>query len=426
MRKHIAVVIALVMAFSICGCGSSKALFPENTGSQQETKTADSNSMKVGYLLSSDGDAPDTVARVEGIRKMQEETGLTNAQILIKESVKKTDCEKKAAELAEKGCSIIFSENPEFESVLEETAKNYPDVQFCQEGGKLAKDSGLSNFHNYDTRIYEAYHVAGLVAGVKLNHLLDKGDITAEQCVIGFVAYAKNAKTTSCINAFYLGVKRACSQSSVLVRYVGKRGVYDADGKAARQLIAAGAKLLAQYTYTTAVATVCAENDTPLIGNEINLISTAPKDTLTSVTSDWSKYYTYAVKKVLKEKEIATDWTAGYAQNAVVLSQLNDEHVSDGTAAKVAELEKNLRAGNAKVFNTEKFTINGSSLDTLAKSNKKFKKYKKYIKNGNFQESMEASQSVFDTFVDGITENTHDYLAEQSTNSDESTTEADE
>ena len=45
---------------------------------------------------------------------------------------------------------------------------------------------------------------------------------------------------------------------------------------------------MAQYTYTTAVATVCAENDTPLIGNDVNLISTAPKDALTSVTSDWS------------------------------------------------------------------------------------------------------------------------------------------
>lgn len=62
-------------------------------------------------------------------------------------------------------------------------------------------------------------------------------------------------------------------------------------------------KMMAQYTYTTAVATVCAENDTPLIGNDINLISTAPKDALTSVISDWSVYYTYAVNKVLKTKK---------------------------------------------------------------------------------------------------------------------------
>ena len=83
MRKHIAVVMAVIMALSICGCGSSKSLFPENTGEQQETKTADSGSMKVGYLLSSDGDAPDTVARVQGIRKMQEQTGIKAAALFF-------------------------------------------------------------------------------------------------------------------------------------------------------------------------------------------------------------------------------------------------------------------------------------------------------------------------------------------------------
>ena len=127
---------------------------------------------------------------------------------------------------------------------------------------------------------------------------------------------------------------------------------------------------------------------------------------------------------MLNGKEIAADWTAGYAEDAVVICQLNDEHVKDGTAAKAAELEKNLRAGNAKVFNTEKFTIDGSSLDTLATSNTNFKKYKKYIKNGNLQESMTQSKSIFDTFIDGITESTQDYLAEQSADSAESTTQS--
>ena len=108
MRKHIAVVMAVIMALSICGCGSSKSLFPENTGEQQETKTADSGSMKVGYLLSSDGDAPDTVARVQGIRKMQEQTGIKDDQIIIKESVKKSDCEKKSSGTCRKRLQHYF------------------------------------------------------------------------------------------------------------------------------------------------------------------------------------------------------------------------------------------------------------------------------------------------------------------------------
>ena len=145
------------------------------------------------------------------------------------------------------------------------------------------------------------------------------------------------------------------------------------------------------------------------------------KNTLIGVYNDEEQ-----LVKLFKKygKEIAADWTAGYAEDAVVISQLNDEHVTDGTAAKAAELEKNLRAGNAKVFNTEKFTIDGSSLDTLATSNTNFKKYKKYIKNGNLQESMTQSKSIFDTFIDGITESTQDYLAEQSADSAESTTQS--
>ena len=97
-----------------------------------------------------------------------------------------------------------------------------------------------------------------------------------------------------------------------------------------------GVSFSAQTVATAVVYVYCAIIFTP-----------AAISCLAALPSDWSKYYTYAVNKVLNGKEIAADWTAGYAEDAVVISQLNDEHVTDGTAAKAAELEKNLRAGNA-------------------------------------------------------------------------------
>ncbi len=423
MKKYTAVLLTVIMALSLCGCGSTKSLFGKNTGKEkQSTSEVNSTDMKIGFLFPSDTEASDTASRLEGIYKMQEETGLSDQQIIIKESVKKAKCQEKIDELVEEGCGIIFSINSAFEDNVIKAAKKYPEVQFCQEGGKKAEKSGLSNMHNYDTRLYEAYHVAGLIAGMKLNHLLDKGDISASECVIGFVASKKTAKTASCINAFYLGVERVCSQSSILVRYVGQSGVYDADGKCARQLIAAGAKMMAQYTATTAVAAVCVENDIPLVGNDVNLISTAPKAALTSAVSDWSIYYSYAVKCIQKGKTISTDWTAGYAQGAVVVSKLNDEHIADGTVEKVAELEKNLREGKAKVFNTEKFTIEGSSLETLFQNSSKYKKYKSYIKDNNFQESMKQSAPVLDSLIDGITVSTQNYLSETETETTDTST----
>lgn len=39
---------------------------------------------------------------------MQEETGIADDQIIIAESVKKADCEKKAAELVEKAVTLFL------------------------------------------------------------------------------------------------------------------------------------------------------------------------------------------------------------------------------------------------------------------------------------------------------------------------------
>ncbi|MCI6859127.1 MAG: BMP family ABC transporter substrate-binding protein [Eubacterium sp.] len=425
MKKITAALLAVLMVLSLSGCTETKNIFPVGEKKEAETVATDSSELKAGFLFPSDENAPDTLSRVEGIRKMQKEAGLTDSQILIKTGVKKTECEKKASDLAEAGCDIIFSTDPEFEEDLMEAARKYPDVAFCQEDGRKAENSGISNFHNYYTRLYEAYYVSGVVAGMKLNSMLNTGNLSASECVIGFAATKKGPEAISCINAFYLGVEKVCTQADMIVRYVDKTGNYDADGKCARQLIAAGAKLIGQYTSTTAVAAVCAENDIPLVGNNINLISIAPKEALTCALSDWSVYYTHAVHCIEKGKKIEKDWTGGYAQGANIISQLNDQYVADGTVEKVAEIEKRLRKGKEKVFDTEKFTIDETSLETLAKEKKKYKKYKKHIKDGNFCESMKKSAPIFDVLIDGITVSEKDYLA-GTEKEDETSSELDE
>lgn len=420
MKKYTALLLALLMVFSLCACGNgTKSAKSSETASESRGESP----LKIAYLFALDSSSPKVTSRTEAIRKMQEETGLSDDQIVIKTGVKRDDCEKVAEALINDGCTLIFSTNSGFESAMVTLAEKYSEVQFCQEDGTKAEKSGLMNLHNYYVRLYEGYYVAGVVMGAKINYLLNSGNLSAANCVIGFVASREAPETISCINAFSLGVEKMCTQASVLVRYVGKTGDYDADGKAARQLIAAGAHLMAQYTLTTAVAAVCAENDTPLVGNEINLINTAPKEALTSATADWSGYYTYAVKAMQNSETIDTDWTGGYAESAVVISQLNDEHVAEGTADKVAEVEKELRDGTAKVFDTTKFTIGGSSLETLAAENDSFKKYKKYIKDGEFQESVKRSAPIFDTLIDGVSVSTQDYLGSEEDTASEATTE---
>ena len=273
--------------------------------------------------------------------------------------------------------------------------------------------------HNYYVRLYEAYYTAGVTAGLKLNQMLNSGKVSSGDCTIGFVANKKTPESTSCINAFYLGVGKVCSQADMLVRYVGSTGVYDDDGEAAKQLAEAGAAFMCQYTATTAVAAVCAENDIPIIGNDVNVIDVAPSEALTSAKADWSIYYSYAVKNVIKGKAIATDWTGDYKDGSVILTQLNDQHLASGTVEKLKEVEKNLRSGKEKIFDTENFTVDGDSLEECIEEDTDFKQYKKNVKNGEYKESMKRSAPSMNFLIDGIEESTYDYLEEDTDDADD-------
>ena len=199
------------------------------------------------------------------------------------------------------------------------------------------------------------------------------------------------------------------------VRYVGKSGVYDKDGEAAKQLAAAGVVAMSQFTSTTAVAAVCAESGIFYAGNEVNMIDQAPKVALCSAITDYSVYYKYAVEACLKGEAIDTDWVQGYAEGVNLISQLNDKHVADDTQLYVQLLEKKLRKGSVKIFDTKEMFVGGESLYTLIdKKEKGYKKFKKYLrKDGRYEESSENSKPIFDVMIDGIEESTYDYLTEK-------------
>lgn len=425
MKRYIAIILSVLLMIQACGCSTARDLFPENTASRGDGQTTaiDEEGLKVGFLFPSNNDATDTASHVEGIRKMQVETGLSDAQVIIKKNVGKDNCASEIDGLVEKGCNLIFACDKTFEQDVIDAASRYPEVQFCQEDGKKAKKSGLDNMHNFYVRLYEAYYAAGVAAGMKLNDMLNHGSISSSNCVIGFVADEESPENISCLNAFYLGVGNVCSQASMLVRYVDSRGVYDDDGEAAKQLVKAGVGMMCQHTYTTAVAAVCAENDIPVVGNEVNIINAAPKEAITSAVADWSVYYIYAVNCVINGEAIDVDWCEGYEDGAVTLTQLNDTILVDGTVERLKEVEKNLRNGKEKVFDTEDMTIGGDNLKELAETDKDYKKYKNLVSNGEFKESSKRSAPTMDFLVDGVEVSTYDYLEEESS---ESTTETDD
>ena len=68
-----------------------------------------------------------------------------------------------------------------------EAAQKYPDVEFCHATGTRAHTEGLDNYHNAFASIYEGRYLAGVAAGLKLNEMIENGNFSAEDAVIGYV-----------------------------------------------------------------------------------------------------------------------------------------------------------------------------------------------------------------------------------------------
>ena len=173
MKKAISTLLALSMAaLMLIGCGSGGA----TGGSSTEDKNAstEASKIKVGVIYIGDENEGYTEAHMKGISEMKKSLGLADNQIIEKKSIPEDEkCYDAAVDLAEEGCNIIFSNSFGHEDYIIQAAKEYPEIQFCHATGFQAATSGLSNMHNYFTSVYESRYVSGVVAGLKLNKMIE-------------------------------------------------------------------------------------------------------------------------------------------------------------------------------------------------------------------------------------------------------------
>lgn len=379
---------------------------PEAAGeTTPDAAGSDVSGIKVGIIYIGDENEGYTAAHMAGIDEMMKNLGLSENQVIEKTNISEDEaCYDAAVDLADQGCNIIFATSFGHETYILQAAAEYPDIQFCHATGYQAKSSGLANVHNYFTAVYESRYVSGVVAGLKLNEMIESGKITADKAKMGYVGAYPYAEVVSGYTSFYLGAKSVCPSVTMEVQYTNSWADMAGENEVAKQLIAGGAVLISQHADTTGAPTACEEANVPCVGYNVDMTSVAPDNALTSATINWGPYYTYAVKSVIDGTAIATDWCQGFADGAVAISTLNDKAVVQGTAEKVAEVEAALKDGSLKVFDTSTFTVQGSKIEDLIKDNADFSKYSDYVSDGYFHESEVISAPAFDLRIDGITE----------------------
>ena len=417
MRKKLLCVLMTmaVTAGMLAGCGSQSAdtekTDADAAGSTASTETAatgektDASDIKIGVIYIGDENEGYTEAHMLGIDDMQKNLGLSDDQIIEKTNIPEDEsCYDAAVDLADQGCTAIFATSFGHEDYLIQAAQEYPDIQFFHATGYQAVSSGLSNMHNYFTKIYEARYVSGVVAGMKLNQMIEDGTITADAAKIGYVGAYPYAEVVSGYTSFYLGAKSVCPTATMEVQYTNSWADMSGEAEVATQLISDGCVLISQHADTTGAPSACEEKKVPCVGYNVDMTSVAPDAALTSAANNWGAYYTIAVKSLIDGDTIPTDWAEGFNDDVIYITDLNSAVVADGTEDKVNEVEAALKDGSLHVFDTSTFTVGGEKLEDLIEKGGDYEKYADYVSDGYYHESEITSAPSFDIRIDGITE----------------------
>jgi len=373
---------------------------------------------KLGVILVGDENEGYTFAHMEGIKKAAEALGLKEDQIIWKYNIPEDEqCKDACDDLVGQGCSLIVTNSYGHQSYTQQAAEEYKDVQFIAMTGDTAKASGLDNFSNAFTRVYESRYVSGVVAGLKLQELIDADKIPAEgkdkdgNIKIGYVGAFPYAEVVSGYTAFYLGIKSIVSNVVMDVQYTNSWFDMVAEGAAADALMARGCVIIGQHADSTGAPSAvqkALESGKVVysVGYNVDMLSVAPDAALTSATNNWAVFYTYAIGTAMKGEKVATNGVCGLESDGVAITELG-KSCAAGTKEKVEEIEAAIKAGTLRVFDTSTFTVGGKEVTEAfaTDTDGDFVQDKdNVVFDGYYHESFVQSAPAFTLRIDGITE----------------------
>ena len=402
MKKFLAMLLALVMALSLVACGEKK---DDTQGNGDGDATA--AKVKVGFITLHDENSTYDKNFIDAAKEACANLGLVeNEDYFIKTNVGETEqCAEVAADLVDAGCNIIFADSFGHEPYMIEVAKANPEVQFCHSTGTRAHTEGLANYHNAFASIYEGRYLAGIAAGLKLNAMIEAGDIKAEEAKMGYVGAFTYAEVVSGYTSFYLGAKSVCPTVTMDVTFTGSWYDETLEKEGAEKLIQGGCKLISQHADSLGAPTACENAGVPNVSYNGSTQAACPNTYIISSRINWAPYYEYAIKAVMDGTTIDVDWTGTLATNSVVLTNLNTTVAAEGTAEAIAAATEKLEKGEIHVFDCSTFTVKGETLtsyqaDVNADSDNT--PDTEVVHDGYFAESEKRSAPYFDLEIDGI------------------------
>ena len=379
------------------------AAVEETADAEEATEdAAQVTGVKAGFIFLHDENSTYDLNFLNAAKEACEKLGI---EYLIKTNIPEgQECYDAACELADAGCNFIFADSFGHEDYVIEAAKEYPDVQFSHATGTKAHTENLSNFHNAFASIYDGRYLAGIVAGMKLNEMIDNGDITADQAKMGYVGAFTYAEVISGYTSFYLGARSVCPSVTMEVTFTGSWYDETAEKEGANKLIEDGCVLISQHADSMGAPTACETAGVPDVSYNGSTASACPNTFLVSSRVNWEPYFEYAINCVAEGTPIDADWTGTLETGSVELSELGT-NVAEGTKEAIDAAAEAIKAGTLHVFDTTTFTVEGAELTSYeadVDTDADYAPDHEVVSDGYFHESEYRSAPYFNVQIDGI------------------------
>ncbi len=366
MKKLLSLLLTMTMIATLCACGGSDTDKAADAAEEATTEVAEEateetaeeaaetaglypavakEDIKVGVIHLSDPAEGSgySYTHDQGIVGMQQNLGLSDDQIVRKNSVADTDptaVENAIRECIEEGCNIIFATSWGYMDTCEALAAEFPEVIFSH--GTGYKSNG-ENFNNYFGRIYQARYLSGIAAGLK-----------TETNKIGYVAAMgqDNSEVTGGCNAFAMGAYSVNPDCEVYVKVTNSWFDPEGEAQAAEALIAEGCDVIGQHCDTPNPQTAAEKAGVYGVGYNSDMSKDAPAAVLTSVVWDWSVYYTAAVEAVINGTWDGSNYFGGMSDGLVDIAPLSD-FCAEGTQEAIDAAREQIVSGTWDVFQGE-------------------------------------------------------------------------
>ena len=256
---------------------------------------------------------------------------------------------------------------------------------------------------------------------MKLNEMIEKGDITADQAKIGYVGAFTYAEVVSGYTSFFLGARSVCESATMEVTFTGSWYDETLEKEGANKLINDGCVLLSQHADSMGAPTACENAGVPDVSYNGSTVESCPETFIVSSRIDWVPYYEYCIQAVQNGETIDPDWTGDLKTGSVVLTEINENVAAEGTAEAIEEATEGLKDGSIQVFDTSAFTVTVDKEKNInvnatvdgdghvteynadVDTDPEYKGDTNVIEDGAFMESKFRSAPYFDLQIDGIT-----------------------